>query len=114
MHGFLKKLSVWFNPSFFVMCDHYDKDWDDCLNYIMDKKIPIKNYDGYVLKAKDVPIWVSNYPFAYGTPWGLRHESRKKRASRYTIYRFKKYVDQQLKEPREETYSKLYNLMKEQ
>jgi len=74
------------SPSYWLMNDKYDKEWDRELNRLMDSNKFIE-IDTYTAEIGGVVVWIVNQP--YGTM--CRYEDRvgplKHRPSRWTIRR---------------------------
>lgn len=45
-----------------------DWEWDAILNDLLDKHDPIRGY--MTVTIGKVEVWVSNWPYAYGSPYG--------------------------------------------
>lgn len=100
----MKKISevtlekLWFystlivRPNFWTIREKYDPLVDKFINEIMDRNIEGK-FKSYTVEYGDVDVWISNYPYSYGTIYSPNHNQG--RASLYTVYKFKKFIDQQ-------------------
>ncbi len=76
------------NPRWWVMNNIYNEKWDRELNYLLDN-YKLKDIDNYTAALNGVEIWISNYPYAYGTVHTNGHYGR---PSRSTIYRLRQRV----------------------
>ena len=43
--------------------------WDRQLNDLLDKHQPVLDFTGYVCTLGEIDVWVSNWPYAYGSRW---------------------------------------------
>jgi len=86
MKNFLKIL---FNPAIWFLNYPVSKKWDKLLNEVLDSpNLHIKQEGPYTVSINGLKVWVSNYPYAYGTPY-LIHASPR----RTTILKLKKMMD---------------------
>lgn len=77
------------------MNGRYDETTDKYLKKLMVTNPEIEKFDKYEIKFKNhsFPIWISNYPYAYGRiKIGIDYLDE--RASRTTIYNFHKWVEE--------------------
>jgi hypothetical protein len=80
------------------MNQSFSQEWDDQLNQLMDKFEPVldrpNSLDGaiYTVKFGGHCVWVSNYPYGYGTPYDFFNNVDRVRPSRLTILRLHKLV----------------------
>jgi hypothetical protein len=94
---FLFYSTVIFNPAFWVMSSKYNPNIDKFINDILDRNVK-GDLNTYTISFGDVSVWIASYPHSYAT---LRDSPINGRASRYTIYRFKKYIDELQKHKKE-------------
>lgn len=76
------------NPRWWVMNNIYNEKWDRELNNLLDN-YKLKDIDKYTAVLNGIEIWISNYPYAYGTVHTNGHYGR---PSRSTIYRLRQRV----------------------
>lgn len=86
-------LTIYFiiNPKWWLMNDPYDKSWDKKINELLDTHL-IKLDPQYTARIGNNCIWVSNYPYAYGSSYNNFIGSTNHRPSRYTIWRIRKRI----------------------
>ena len=69
----MKRLSDFFyrlvRPEFWVQIYRTDYKYDEILNDLLDSH-EIEIITSNFIKLNGIVIWVSNYPYAYGTPYG--------------------------------------------
>lgn len=94
---FLFYSTVIFNPAFWAMSSKYNSNIDKFINDILDRNVK-GDLNTYSISFGDVAVWIGSYPYSYAT---LRDSPINGRASRYTIYRFKKYIDELQKHKKE-------------
>lgn len=83
--------TIMFRLSFWALSSRYNPNVDAFIRDILDRNVQGEYYYGnYSVQFGDINVWIGSYPYSYTT---LRDAPIKGRASRYTIYRFKKYVD---------------------
>lgn len=79
------------------MNERYSERWDKELNKMIDQDNMVINYfinsEFYSVNFGDIKVWVSNYPYGYGSPHDNTKIPNNIRPSRETIERLKKYVD---------------------
>lgn len=63
-------LIVIFNPSYWIMNDSYNKEWDKKLNELMKEHKFIR--EGYSSKLGDYSMWTENHPYASFIPQSYR------------------------------------------
>ena len=94
----IRSLQFIFRPRFWMMNDPFNQEWDDKLNQLMDKFEPEygkpNSIDGHVhtVSFDGNVVWIQNYPYAYGTPYGFWGTSPEIRPSRLTILRLRDLV----------------------
>lgn len=76
-----------FRPDFWMLSSRYNKNVDDV--DILDRNVK-GTYSEYRVSYGEIMVWVGSYPYSYTT---IFNSPIKGRASRYTIYRYKKYFD---------------------
>lgn len=54
------------HPGFWVQNYHTCAGWDAALNRMMDANLPVKQAGAYSVMLGSVPVWVANWPAAYG------------------------------------------------
>ena len=90
IYEFLFYLSLPLRPNFWINLHKYNPDVDAFIRDILDRNVKGEIHYEYTVAYGDVKVWIGNYPCSYAT----MHETPiKGRASLYTIYRYKKYVD---------------------
>jgi hypothetical protein len=94
------KLKYILNPIWWHMNDRYSKRWDIELNRLIDQDNGVIDYMDkdrfFEIKFGDIAVWISNYPYGYGTPHNNIGLSNDIRPSRKTIERLKEYVDSKI------------------
>ena len=75
--------------NFWNIREKYDPEIDAFINEIMDRNIEGKIRE-HSVGYGDVEVWISNYPYSYGTIYIPPQEGR---PSLYTVYKFKKFID---------------------
>lgn len=55
-------------PQYWIQLYPTDKYWDKLLNELLDNYQP-KQSGMHVVTLNDCPVWVSNWPYAYGHPY---------------------------------------------
>lgn len=92
----IEKILIFLNPSFWLMNDNYNHNWDKKLNSLLNSK-DFTNIDKHTVTIGEYTVWISNYPYAcfkcIGGPdvsicksgWSSSYYSG--RPSRYTIYK---------------------------
>lgn len=98
----IEKILIFLNPSFWLMNDNYNHNWDKKLNSLLNSK-DFTNIDKHTVTIGEYTVWISNYPYAcfkcIGGPdvsicksgWSSSYYSG--RPSRYTIYSFKYIIN---------------------
>lgn len=107
MVKFIKNLQFIFNPTYWMLNNRYSKEWDDLLNYLMDNFEPVLGkpniFSGeiYTVKFDTFSVWISNYPYAYATPYEVPFELKDKyygnldvRPSKLTILRLHRLINE--------------------
>jgi hypothetical protein len=92
------KLKYILNTKWWFMNDRYSKRWDIELNRLIDQDNGVIDYmrDGtnyFTINFGDISVWVTNYPYGFGTPNGNKGIPSNIRPSRETIERLKNYVE---------------------
>lgn len=80
-----------FMPDFWLMNYKYNWKWDKILNDNISKGVVVR-ISACECQVGDVLVWVSNYPYGYGTPFTLKL-GELPRPSRRTILKLKKLID---------------------
>lgn len=86
---YLIRFSFIFRPTYWVRNYRCSEEWDKELNSMLDK--PVFEYTGsHTIKLNGKMVWISNYPYAYGSPyeWGVEVLPR-----RETVIRLKDTLD---------------------
>jgi len=91
------RLKIFFNPKYSAMNYKYSKEWDLRLNQLMNEHsfTGISDYSAYL---GDTELWISNHPYAsfveMGRSFFLTFDDNRVRASRLTIYKAHKKLEQ--------------------
>ena len=75
-------LRVLTRPHMWIRNEPTDKDWDIKLRGLLKSNRPYSRGCGFTVRLGGVPVWVQNWPYAYGYQFG--GEGRKKLPSRRT------------------------------
>ena len=59
-----------FLPMYWIQNNPTNFDWDDKLNDLLDKNTVLISRTGYSANIGGVEVWIKNYPYAYGSPYG--------------------------------------------
>lgn len=78
-------------PDFWLMNYKYNAKWDKILNANIEKGI-VTRVDFAECVVGDVRVWVSNFPYGYGTPYTTKM-SGLPRPSRKTILKLRKHIE---------------------
>lgn len=85
-------------PNFWIQNYRTDYLYDDLLNKMLDK-YDIEIVDTFTVKIEGIEIWVSNYPYAYGSNYGQsdkvlpRPRTRVRIQHMVTLARFKQQLN---------------------
>lgn len=86
---FINDLIIWLkillNPSYWLMNNPYDREWDRTFNKLMEE-YNFTDITNHTAKLGDTIVWVANHPYASFTKF-LRQSGR---PSRITIYKARK------------------------
>ena len=83
----IEKILIFLNPSFWLMNDNYNHNWDKKLNSLLNSK-DFTNIDKHTATIGEYTVWISNYPYACFKCIGCGSSSYYSgRPSRYTIYK---------------------------
>lgn len=80
----LHRLSFVLRPKFWHRIRPYSAEWDAALNRMLDKPV-FEGKSGHVIRLNGKTIWVSNWPYAYGTPYGWAREVVPSRATQVRL-----------------------------
>ena len=90
---FMEKLSVLFYPRIWSLLYPINKTWDKFLNDLLDSgNVKFKHNGPFSVKINGIPVWISNYPYAYGSTF-FWDQGDKTLPSRSTIMKLKREVD---------------------
>jgi hypothetical protein len=56
-------------PMYWLQNERTDWEWDAILNDLLDKHEPMG--ESLTVKVGKVEVWVGNWPYAYGSPYGM-------------------------------------------
>jgi hypothetical protein len=82
--------TVILRPAFWALSAPYNRNIDNFIQDILDRNVEGEYTGTYTVRYGDVAVWIGTYPYSYTN---LRDTPIVGRASRYNIYRFKKYID---------------------
>lgn len=90
-------LLVMVNPDFWIKVRKVDSEWDKVLNRLMENGYEPYNISNYTCEIAGQEIWISNYPYGYGNPYGGIEGNRRDRDNEripyaLTRYRLKRYL----------------------
>jgi len=77
-------------PNFWTLNSRYNKNVDEFIVDILDRNVKGEYNGQHYVSYGEVMVWVGSYPYSYTT---IFNSPIKGRASRYTIYRYRKYFD---------------------
>lgn len=83
-----------FRPDFWMLSSRYNKNVDDFIVDILDRNVK-GTYSEYRVTYGEIDVWIGTYPYSYTT---IFQSPIKGRASRYNIFRYRKYVQHLEKE----------------
>lgn len=96
MKNFLQKvkifLTVIFNPKYWIKNGSVHKEWDKEIIKLVKENAIINyhSYNGFSVMIGGYYIWITNYPYAFGTP-----DSKNYYPSRKTCIQLKKYIEKE-------------------
>ena len=88
------------NPAWWVNLFKISHEWDKALNQAMDDGVEVHKMSssGYTVMLGNQPIWISNFPYAYGYAWGDGQTREEYRVPLHlTRYRLRRYIKSQHK-----------------
>lgn len=82
-------------PTLWVQNNTYSPAVDDFVRDIIDNNTSFDDYSEHTVTFGGITIWVSNYPYSYGTVHNIKGSRSlpKGRPSRLTIWQLKRYID---------------------
>ena len=86
--NFLGKLNVYLT----LMNYPYNDYWDRKVNSIIDNDEVVELCRFYATLKDGKCLWIENYPFSYGTPYGYERYRPCMRPSRSTIIKLRNYI----------------------